>query len=285
MTENIVDNTSITTAYVVATPIGNMNDMTQRAIDTLNAVDIIYAEDTRQTHKLLQHFGIKNTVYQLHKHNEVAQKYDIVRQLDAGNNIAIVSDAGTPLIADPGYVTVAHLREQNYSVIVIPGCSSVIAALSISGLPSNQFQFAGFIPNKPKQRQSFLANYLHCDQTTVFFETPHRIADCLNDCLSIFGETRTLFIGRELTKQFEDTALLPLSEAPAWITAHDKRQKGEFVLVLSAAQTTADSNWQQLVQLMIDEKLSTKTIASIVSQHTGENKKMVYQYALSLTNQ
>ncbi len=271
------------TTFVVATPIGNMNDISQRAIDTLKSVDLIYAEDTRQTHKLLQNFGIKNTVYQLHKHNEATQKIDIAKQLSFGKNIAIVSDAGTPLIADPGYVTLAYLRENHHKVTVIPGCSSVIAALSISGLPSDQFQFAGFIPSKAKQRQDFLKTFLHASQTTVFFETPHRIAACLADCLTIFGGERKIFIGRELTKQFEDTALLPLSDVNEWLQENEKRTKGEFVLILEAAKTLPESDWQTLAQLMLKEKLPTKTIANIVANYTGENKKHVYQYVLSLT--
>lgn len=270
--------------YVVATPIGNMGDLSQRAIDTLTDVDLIYAEDTRQTHKLLQQFGIKNTIYQLHKHNEAAQKLDIANQLDRGKSIAIVSDAGTPLIADPGYVTLAHLRELGYPIRVIPGCSAVIAALSISGLPSDNFQFIGFAPSKAKQRQDFLSQLQYSPQTSVFFETPHRIEACLADCLAIFGGQRKIFIGRELTKQFEDTALLPLSEAQAWITAHDKRQKGEFVLILSASETPPESDWQGLAKLLLAEQLSTKSIATVIAQHTGENKKVIYQYVLSLVD-
>lgn len=269
-------------AYVVATPIGNMGDMTHRAIETLKMVDLIYAEDTRQTQKLLQQFQISNTVYQLHKHNEASQKIDIGKQLDSGKNIAIVSDAGTPLIADPGFVTLAYLREQGHHIAVVPGCSSVIAALSISGLPSDKFQFAGFIPAKPIQRQNFLADYLHAEQSTVFFETPHRIVDCLDDCLHIFGGQRQIFIGRELTKQFEDTALLPLERAPKWIRAYDKRCKGEFVLILAAASTQADSDWQKLVKVLAAAQLPTKQIATITANYTGENKKMIYQYALSI---
>lgn len=279
-----MNNIDSATLYVVATPIGNMGDMSQRGVDTLTYVDLIYAEDTRQTHKLLQHFGIKNTVYQLHKHNEAVQKIDIANQLDTGKSVAIVSDAGTPLIADPGYVTLAHLRELGHQIVVVPGCSAVIAALSISGLPSDNFQFVGFAPSKSTQRQNFLADFLHCPQTTVFFETPHRIKDCLSDCLAIFGEQRKIFIGRELTKQFEDTALLPLSEANTWITAHDKRQKGEFVLILSPADSQPESDWQTLAQLMVNEKMPTKTVAAVIANYSGENKKMIYQYALSLSN-
>ncbi|PID66798.1 MAG: 16S rRNA (cytidine(1402)-2'-O)-methyltransferase [Gammaproteobacteria bacterium] len=271
--------------YVVATPIGNRDDITRRAIDTLTHVDLIYAEDTRQTHKLLQFLGIKNTIYQLHKHNEASQKYDIAKQLDKDKSVAIVSDAGTPLIADPGYVTLAYLREKGYPVRVIPGCSAVIAALSISGLPSEQFQFAGFIPSKPKQRQHFLAAYRTAGQPTVFFETPHRIAACLQDFTAIFGGQRRLFIGRELTKQFEDTVLLPLSEAQAWINAYAKRQKGEFVLILAASTEAPQSDWQSLAKLLLAEKVSTKSIAKVVAKYTGENKKAVYQYILSLVNE
>ncbi len=271
------------TLYIVATPIGNMGDISTRAIDTLTGVDLIYAEDTRQTHKLLQHFGITNTVYQLHKHNEAAQKHDIATQLASGKSVAIVSDAGTPLIADPGYVTVAHLRALGYRILVIPGCSAVIAGLSISGLPTERFQFAGFIPSKPKQRQNFLQHYLYTDQTTVFFETPHRIKASLADFLSVFGETRQLFIGRELTKQFEDTALLSLAEAPSWLEAHDKRQKGEFMLALGPSDNEAESNWQQLARLMVAQNLPTKTITTIVADYSGIPKKQVYQFVLNIS--
>ncbi len=275
--------TETNTLYIVATPIGNMGDISARAIDTLTAVDLIYAEDTRQTHKLLQHFGIKNTVYQLHKHNEAAQKHDIATQLAAGKSVAIVSDAGTPLIADPGYVTVAHLRALGYRILVIPGCSAVIAGLSISGLPTERFQFAGFIPSKPKQRQIFLQHYLYADQTTVFFETPHRIKASLVDFLSVFGETRQLFIGRELTKQFEDTVLLSLAEAPSWLAAHDKRQKGEFMLALAPSNSEAEGDWQQLARLMLAQKLPTKTISAIVADYSGIPKKQVYQFVLNIS--
>lgn len=270
--------------YVVATPIGNMGDITARALDTLTDADLIYAEDTRQTHKLLQHFGIQNTVYQLHKHNEAAQKHDIANQLDAGKSVAIVSDAGTPLIADPGYVTLSHLRVLGHHILVVPGASSVIAGLSISGLPSDRFQFAGFIPSKPKQRQAFLQSYQHADQTTVFFETPHRIKACLDDFVGIFDGARQVFIGRELTKQFEDTVLLAVADAPAWLAAHDKREKGEFMLALAPAETVAEHDWQGLARLMVDNGVSTKTVAATVAAYTGEAKKSVYQFALSLND-
>ncbi len=275
-------NNSDACLYIVATPIGNMSDISERAIGVLTDVDVIYAEDTRQTHKLLQHFGIKNTIYQLHKHNEARQKIDIAHQLDNGKSVAIVSDAGTPLIADPGYVTLEYLREKGYLVKVVPGCSAVIAALSISGLPSDNFQFVGFAPSKAKQRQDFLKQLQYCPQTTVFFETPHRIKDCLADCLNILGGERKIFIGRELTKQFEDSVLLSLTDAEQWIIAHDKRQKGEFVLILEGSQQTPIANWQKLAQLLLAEGLSTKSIATVVSTYTNENKKLIYQYVLSL---
>lgn len=268
--------------YVVATPIGHMGDMTARAIDTLKRVDLIYAEDTRQTYKLLQHFGIKNTVYQLHKHNEATQKHDIANQLGDGKSVAIVSDAGTPLIADPGYVTLAYLRELGHRILVVPGCSAVIAGLSISGLPSDRFQFAGFIPSKPKQRQAFLQDYRYAEQTTVFFETPHRIKACLDDCLTVFGGKRQIFIGRELTKQFEDSVLLPLSQTLGWLREHDKREKGEFMLALAPSDTAAEYDWQSLARLMVEKGISTKTVAAVIAEHTGQAKKSVYQFVLEI---
>ncbi|MBS9777935.1 MAG: 16S rRNA (cytidine(1402)-2'-O)-methyltransferase [Gammaproteobacteria bacterium] len=281
---NFPNEISASSLYVVATPIGNMGDFTQRGQDILASVDVIYAEDTRQTSKLLQYFGIQNTVYQLHKHNEARQKIDIANQLDMGKSVAIVSDAGTPLIADPGYVTLEYLREADYPIYVVPGCSSVIAALSISGLPSDNFQFVGFSPSKPKQRQEFLKQFLHTEQTTVFFETPHRIVACLQDCEEIFSAQRKLFIGRELTKQFEDTVLLDIDKAINWINEHEKRVKGEFVLILGPSGTQAESDWQKLAQLLKAENLSTKAITSVVTQYCNEPKKSVYQYVLSLSN-
>ncbi|MGY0399131.1 MAG: 16S rRNA (cytidine(1402)-2'-O)-methyltransferase [Ostreibacterium sp.] len=272
------------TVYIVATPIGNMNDMTTRAIETLKNVDLIYAEDTRQTHKLLQYFGIKNTIYQLHKHNETVQKNHIAKALDSNQSIAIVSDAGTPLVADPGYLTTAHLRDLGHRLIVIPGCSAVVAALSISGLPADNFQFVGFAPSKSAQRQHFLAAFQHTKQSTVFFETPHRIKDCLQDCLDLFSGERKIFIGRELTKQFEETILLPLSAALVWLFEHEKRQKGEFVLILSPSTSEAETDWQKLVQLMLAESLPTKTITRLINHYTGESKKVIYQYVLEQTN-
>jgi len=269
--------------YVVATPIGNMADLSPRAIKTLALVDIVYAEDTRQTQKLLQYLELRKTVYPLHQHNEAIQKVDIGRQLAQGKTVAIVSDAGTPMIADPGAKTLAFLREQGNAIFTIPGCCAVIAALSISGLPGDRFQFAGFMPSKAQQRRAFLTSYQYCEQTTVFFETPHRIRACLQDFADIFASDRLLSIARELTKQFEESAMLTVGQAPQWLRANDKRCKGEFVLVLGGSDKKPPGDWQRLAKLMLAQGLSVKSITQVIAAYSGEHKKRIYQFVLTLS--
>lgn len=268
------------TLFVVATPIGNLADLSPRAAEILSAVDVIYAEDTRQTQKLLTHLGVKKRLIALHKHNEAKQKNIIAEQLQLGHSIALVSDAGTPLIADPGYVVVEHLHAKGLSVRTIPGCSSVIAALSVSGLPSDHFEFAGFVPAKPTQRQAYFQRYRYAKMTTVFFETPHRIVACLQDCVTVFGDTRQMFLGRELTKQFETTKRLPLGELLDFVQSDANQQRGEFVLILAPSEETEPEAWQTLANTLVEEGVSTKTAAKIVSELTNVGKKQAYQYLI-----
>ncbi len=271
------------TLYVVATPIGNLADFSQRAIDTLNIVDLIYAEDTRQSAKLLQHYNIQKPLIALHKHNESTQTKQLIANLLSGKNVALVSDAGTPLIADPGASILSTIRTEHVNTIdikVIPGCCSVVAALSISGLAGNQFLFAGFIPSQKKARQDFLTSFKYKSETSIFFETPHRIADTLADFQSVYQPKRRIFIARELTKTFEQGALMPVDECLSWINADSNRQRGEFVIILEGTDEQAPKDWQTLLSIMIDTGVSSKDAANIIAKMGYASKKQAYQASL-----
>ena len=266
--------------FVVATPIGNLEDVSQRALATLAAADIIACEDTRHSRRLLDACGIDRPLLPLHQHNERGAAQALLQRLQEGANVALVSDAGTPLVSDPGALLTRLAHEAGIRICPVPGASSVMAALSASGLPADRFQFAGFIPAKAGERQRFFAEFAAATQTTVFFETPHRIAESLAAMAEIFDGARRLVVARELTKQFEQIAMLTVASAPTWLAEDDNRQRGEFVLLLGAAvgQTTAD--WQPLADDLRDAGLSAKTTAALVAKHTGANKKAVYQYLL-----
>lgn len=272
------------TLYVVATPIGNLSDISERAIETLASVDTIYAEDTRQSAKLLAHCNIRKPLIALHKHNEAAQAKQLENALLSGKNIALVSDAGTPLIADPGASILAKLRQTQQDKVdikVIPGCCSVVAALSISGLPADKFSFAGFIPSQKKARENFLTQYKYAKDTVVFFETPHRIVDTLADFATVFGNERLIFIARELTKTFEQSLLVTIGEAQQWIAADSNHQRGEFVLILDKSNEVEAKEWQILLQTMLSEGISSKNAASIIAKMGYASKKEAYQAAIS----
>mgnify|MGYP000845713182 FL=1 len=268
------------TLYIVATPIGNLDDISRRALATLQAADIIACEDTRHSRRLLDAYAIDRPLTALHQHNERGAAEALIRRLQAGENVALISDAGTPLVSDPGALLTRLAHAADIRVSPLPGASSVIAALSASGLPADRFTFAGFIPAKAGERQRFLDDYRTATHTTIFFEAPHRISDTLATMAETFDSARPLVIARELSKQFEQIVHLSVTTAPAWLAEDDNRQRGEFVLLLGAAvaQTTAD--WQPLADDLRDAGLSAKTTAALVAKHTGANKKAVYQYLL-----
>ena len=191
------------TLYIVSTPIGNLGDMSPRAVETLQAVDLIAAEDTRHSSRLMQHFDIKTQMWALHDHNERSQADRILQRLEEGENIALISDAGTPLISDPGYHLVRIIREAGYSVVPVPGACAFVAALSASGLPTDRFIFEGFLPAKTKARRERLDNVVEEPRTLVYYESPHRLTDTLADMLAVFGSDRYVVMARELTKTFE----------------------------------------------------------------------------------
>lgn len=273
------------TLYIVATPIGNLNDITPHALETLKSVDVIAAEDTRHAKKLLQHFGVQTPMLAYHDHNEQAATEKLISRLIAGDNIALISDAGTPLISDPGFrlTQTAHL----HGIIVVPivGACAAIAALSVAGLPSDRFSFEGFLPNKSSQRQLVLQKLSNHSQTMIFYESPHRVAGSLTDMVSVFGGDRLACLCRELTKTFETVKQAPLSELSEFVANDNNQQKGEIVLVVAGAekkstQDVDEATLSLLKRLLSD--LSVKKTASLASDLTGIKKNTLYDAALKL---
>jgi len=278
------------TLYIVATPIGNLKDITQRGLDTLKLVDRICAEDTRNTRKLLTHFGIQGDLQALHDHNE-RHKIDTIKDwLDAGEQIALVSDAGTPLISDPGYHLVSELGQQGYNIVPIPGVSAIITALSIAGLPTDRFTFEGFLPAKNVGRNKALQANLKEPRTQVYYESSHRIAVTVDALVENFGASRKVVLARELTKMYEQVYRGDLAGLQQWISDDDSpqkvRQKGEFVLMVAGHIEEVDSDavnssTEALLKILVDE-LPVKQAASLASKITGRKKNELYKQAMSL---
>jgi 16S rRNA (cytidine1402-2'-O)-methyltransferase len=272
------------TLYVVATPIGNLADLTERARQILSAVDLIACEDTRHTQKLLQHLGLRKPMLSVHDHNERDRIEQIATHLSQGHNLALVSDAGTPLISDPGYPLVQALRERGFSVVPIPGPSALITALSAAGLPTDRFAFEGFLPHKGGPRRERIQAVSQDPRTLVFYEAKHRILDSLQDMADIFGPERPGVVARELTKTFETFYSGTLPQLLAQISADDDQQKGEFVVMIAGNPEPAPSSevdMDRLFRLLLPE-LPPKKAAAIVAELTGENKKVLYQRALEI---
>ena len=272
--------------YIVATPLGNLGDITQRAIQVLESVDLIAAEDTRNSQKLLNHFGIKAPMIALHEHNEREQADEIIAKLQSGQSIALISDAGTPLISDPGYYLVSLVHEQELKVIPIPGPSALTAALSVSGLPTDHFCFEGFLPSKTAAREKVLANLKHETRTLVFYEAPHRIVATLTSLCNIFGAPRQACLVRELTKLYETIRRDQLVNLLQWVSANPEQQKGECVLVVAGAAERTDSDKVEidvdvlLVNLL--QHLSLKDAAQLTAKATGLKKNALYERALEI---
>lgn len=274
------------TLYVVATPIGNLEDMTPRAVRVLSQVDLIAAEDTRHSGKLLRHFGIHTEMFALHEHNERDQAPKLLDWLRAGKSIALISDAGTPLISDPGYPLVHAAHEAGIPVVAIPGASALVAALSVSGLPSDRFVFEGFLPARGPARRAALERLQAEARTLIFYESPHRIVESLRDLVEVFGREREATIARELTKQFETVRAGRLAELIAWIERHDEQQLGEFVvLVHGVARTsegTEDSAEAERVLRILLQELPVSQAAELAARITATPKNRLYKLALEL---
>lgn len=271
------------TLYIVATPIGNLGDITQRALDTFAQVDLIAAEDTRHSGLLLSHYGIKKPFFALHDHNEQQKAAVLVEKLQQGLNIALISDAGTPLISDPGFHLVRHCRQASIKVVPLPGACAAITALCASGIASDRFCFEGFLPAKTKSRCDKLAEVADEPRTLIFYESTHRILDTLEDMQKILGADRYVVMAREITKTWENIHGDTLTNLIAWLNEDNNRIKGEIVLVVEGKPAQADETFSaQTVKLLglLCQELPLKKAAAIVAETFGYKKNALYQYGL-----
>jgi 16S rRNA (cytidine1402-2'-O)-methyltransferase len=271
--------------YVVATPIGNLGDITLRALETLKSVDAIAAEDTRHTSGLLSHFGISKKLIAVHEHNEHQSAEKLLAQLKSGENIALVTDAGTPAVSDPGAIVVKMVREAGVKVVPIPGASAVVAALSASGITQNGFYFHGFLPASGAARRKTLETLKSQAVTLVLYEAPHRIIECVEDIAKVLGDARQITFCRELTKTFETIYTCPASLASAWLQADLNQQRGEFVLLIEAApmveiQEISDEA-QRVLKCLLAE-LPLKQAVTLATEITNLKKNDLYEFALKL---
>ncbi|MDW3715013.1 MULTISPECIES: 16S rRNA (cytidine(1402)-2'-O)-methyltransferase [Pseudomonas] len=270
--------------YVVATPIGNLDDISARALRVLREVALIAAEDTRHSVRLLQHFGINTPLAACHDHNEREEGGRFLARLQAGDDVALISDAGTPLISDPGYHLVRQVRAAGIAVVPVPGPSALIAALSAAGLPSDRFIFEGFLPAKTAGRRSRLELVKEEPRTLIFYEAPHRILECLEDMVSIFGGERQAVLARELTKTFETLKGNPLAALRDWVASDSNQQRGECVLLVAGWQEpegedAISGEASRVLDLLLAE-LPLKRAAALAAEITGVRKNLLYQAAL-----
>jgi len=268
--------------YIVATPLGNLKDMTYRAVEVLQSVNIIAAEDTRHSMPLLQHYAVQTPVISLHEHNERERAGQILERLTKGESIALISDAGTPLISDPGYFLVKEARRKGIRIVPIPGASAVITALCAAGLPTDKFIFEGFLSNKSKQRKDSLAALLNESRTMIFYESPHRILDLLHDMQEVFGGERTLVIARELTKKFETIREGSIRELLEWVKNDENQQRGEIVVLLEGSKIIENPDETKKILSILLESLPVKQAVEIAAKITGQRKNEVYALALKL---
>ena len=273
--------------FVVATPIGHLDDITYRAIEVLKSVSLIAAEDTRQSAPFLRHFNINTPLTACHDHNEDSKIKSIIEKLKLGENVALISDAGTPLISDPGFRLVRAAQQAGIRVTPVPGACAAIAALSSVGLPSDRFMFVGFLPSKSSQRQIELEALKNHTETLIIYEAPHRIADSLKDIVNIFGAERPIGFAREITKTFETIVQKPAGELLAFVEADHHQQKGEIVLVIGGNTQPEDQEQSKTDDLLkrLLQDLSVKSAAQLAADLTGQKKKPLYQRALELSEQ
>jgi 16S rRNA (cytidine1402-2'-O)-methyltransferase len=271
--------------YVVATPIGNLADITLRAIETLKQVDAVAAEDTRHSAGLLNHFGISKKMIAVHEHNEQQSAQALLQRIQAGESVALITDAGTPGISDPGAIVVDVLRQHGVKVVPVPGVSAVITALSASGITQNGFLFVGFLPASGSQRRKQLESLKEQVSTLVFYEAPHRIIDCIVDLANVLGGERRITVARELTKTFETFHRCSLSQAKRWLESDLNQQRGEFVLLVEAApvkETALVSEEAARVLRLLLAELPLKQAVKLAVEITNTKKNDLYELALSL---
>lgn len=267
--------------YVVATPIGHLGDLSPRAAAVLGSVDRILAEDTRTSGVLLQQLGIQRPISALHEHNERAQTEQLIARLAGGEALALISDAGTPLISDPGFVLVRAARAADLPVVAVPGPCALVAALSIAGLPTDRFTFIGFLPAKSGARRQALASLRAVPHTLVAYEASHRIVDTAGDLAAVLGPDRPVMLARELTKRFEQSVACPAGDLPGWLQADPNRQRGEFVLVIAGAPVAASDDVEAAAVLkVLLAELPASRAARVAAELTGLPRKRLYEMAL-----
>ena len=269
--------------YVVATPIGNLGDMVPRAVETLQTVALIAAEDTRHSSRLLSHFDIKTPCIAYHDHSDESRVDQLIAKMHAGDSIALISDAGTPLVSDPGYRLVRSARQAGIQIVPIPGACAMIAALSAAGLPSDRFAFEGFLPAKQVARCTQLQSLAADSRTLIFYEAPHRILETLQDMAQVFGPEREVVIAREITKTFETIKGDKVSVLANWVAADSNQQRGEIVLLVHGApkqENEAITPEQIHIMKVLLEELPVKQAASIGAKLTGLKKNFLYDWAL-----
>ncbi|MEN1834778.1 16S rRNA (cytidine(1402)-2'-O)-methyltransferase [Pseudomonas lijiangensis] len=284
MTAPVVSNSTLGSLYVVATPIGNLDDMSVRALKVLREVALIAAEDTRHSSRLMQHFGISTPLAACHEHNERDEGSRFITRLLAGDDVALISDAGTPLISDPGYHLVRQARAAGVPVVPVPGACALIAALSAAGLPSDRFIFEGFLPAKAVGRKSRLEVLREEPRTLIFYEAPHRILECLQDMEQVFGPDRPALLARELTKTFETLKGLPLAQLRAFVEGDSNQQRGECVVLVAGWTPPEDEDVvgaeaRRVLDLLLEE-MPLKRAAALAAEITGVRKNLLYQAAL-----
>ncbi|MEE4308773.1 16S rRNA (cytidine(1402)-2'-O)-methyltransferase [Pseudomonas alliivorans] len=284
MTVPVASNSTPGSLYVVATPIGNLDDMSVRALKVLREVALIAAEDTRHSSRLMQHFGISTPLAACHEHNERDEGSRFITRLLAGDDVALISDAGTPLISDPGYHLVRQARAAGVPVVPVPGACALIAALSAAGLPSDRFIFEGFLPAKAVGRKARLEQVKEEPRTLIFYEAPHRILECLQDMERVFGAGRPALLAREITKTFETLKGLPLGELRAFVEADSNQQRGECVVLVAGWTPPEDEDVigaeaRRILDLLLEE-MPLKRAAALAAEITGVRKNLLYQVAL-----
>ena len=272
--------------YVVATPLGNLRDVTLRALDILGSSDIVAAEDTRVSGTLLRHYGIATRMISLHAHNEARRAESLIEHLREGRSVALVTDAGTPGISDPGARLVAAVRDANLPVVPIPGPSAAIAAISAAGLVAEHFFFVGFLPSQPKARRALLAAVGPLPCALVLYEAPHRIGATLAELVGTLEADRSITIARELSKRFETIAVMPLRDAPEWVGADANRERGEFVLIVDVAAkpvapAALDATGERWLRALL-EQLPPAQAARIAATATGVARDAIYAQAIAM---
>ncbi|MGM8027755.1 16S rRNA (cytidine(1402)-2'-O)-methyltransferase [Yersinia enterocolitica] len=274
---------SASTLYVVPTPIGNLGDITHRALEVLKGVDLIAAEDTRHTGLLLQHFAINARLFALHDHNEQQKADHLLAKLQEGQSIALVSDAGTPLINDPGYHLVRRCREAGIRVVPLPGACAAITALSAAGLASDRFCYEGFLPAKTKGRKDTLQALIEEPRTLIFYESTHRLLESLQDMVTVLGPQRYVVLARELTKTWESIHGAPVGELLAWVQEEETRRRGEMVLIVEGYKVQVDDALPAAALrtlALLQKELPLKKAAALAAEIHGVKKNALYKYAL-----